>query len=77
MATIDIDFRASVSVVMPQRNTLKYSSTFLRSDGIDTCFSQLMLPSHCSMGVTVLCVLKMNAKRHFLVDPPSSQVHSY
>ena len=48
---------------------------------ISTFCSQHVLPSYCSVedhpkGVTVICVLKMNAKRHFLVDPPSSQVHS-
>ena len=37
MATISIDFPTFLpSEVMPERDALKYSSTFLRSDGIDT-----------------------------------------
>ena len=37
--------------VMPQRNTLKYSSTFLRFNGIDTRCSQHVLPSHYPGGI--------------------------
>ena len=59
---------------MPQRNILKINILrrfFVPTELISTC--QHVLPSYCSAedqtkGVTVLCVLKMNAKRHFLVD---------
>ena len=68
-----LDF--SLSEGMLQRTKFKYSSAFLRSDGIDTHCSQHVLPSHCS--VSLCYMLKMNSKRHLLVDPSSSQIHSY
>ena len=57
MATINVDFpRFLLPEVMPKRDTLKYSSTFLRSDRIDTrrCLEE--------QGVTVLFFQKMNVK---------------
>ena len=57
MATINVDFpRFLLAEVMPQRDTLKYSSTFLHSDGIETrCFLE-------EQGVSVIFFQKMNVK---------------
>ena len=56
-ATINVDFpRFLLAEVMPQRDTLKYSSTFLHSEGIDTrCFLE-------EQGVSVMFFQKMNVK---------------
>ena len=57
MATINVDFpRFLLPKVMPQHDTLKHSSPFLRSDGIDTrcCLKE--------QGVTALLFQRMNVK---------------